>query len=67
MNVRRFTIIVVVCRESDDSLYQSGVTIDGETKQSLAFNGADDALCGTGGARFEGKHVGSHPGNVAIP
>ena len=67
VNVRRFTIIVVVCRESDDSLYQSGVTIDGETKQSLAFNGADDALCGTGGARFEGKHVGSHPGNVAIP
>jgi hypothetical protein len=63
---RRFTIIVLVCRESDNSLYQSTVTVDGESKQSLSGTGAS-SLCDTGGARFEGKHFGDHPGNVSIP
>lgn len=63
---RLFTIIVIVCRQSDNSLYSSSVTIDGVTKTSLAYAGANDPLCGTLGARYENKQTGSYSGDVTI-
>lgn len=68
---REFRIIVLVCREADDTLYPSTVTVDGENKTSLASGGggaiADADLCALGGASYGGKHTGDHPGNVNIP
>jgi hypothetical protein len=69
-NPRRCKIVVLVCRESDDKLYPSTVTVDGTDKTSLntVGGGVTDAdLCGLGGASYQGKHVGDHPGNVHIP
>jgi hypothetical protein len=64
---RRFTIIVLVCQESDNSLYSSTVTVDGVNKGSLGTAGNEAALCALTGARYEGKLTGDHPGNVNIP
>ncbi len=71
VDVRQFTIIVLVCRVSDNSLYASSVTVDGLLKHSLGPGGggalSDSSLCSLGGAVFTDKHVGDHPGDVAIP
>jgi hypothetical protein len=68
---RRFKIVVLVCRESDNTLYPSTVTVDGTDKTSLNTGGggsvSDADLCGLGGASYGGKHTGNHPGNVNIP
>jgi Prealbumin-like fold domain len=64
---RQFTVIVLVCRESDNSLYSSTVTVDGVQKSSLPNAGANDTRCAIGGARYEDKVKGSHPANVNIP
>jgi hypothetical protein len=67
---RKFTIIVLVCKESDNSLYKSTVTVDGAGLDSLGAppQGVTEAtLCGLQGARYTGKHIGNHPGNVNIP
>ncbi|GAB4100605.1 prealbumin-like fold domain-containing protein [Sinomonas halotolerans] len=69
-NPREFKIIVLVCKNADNSLYPSTVTIDGQNKTSLAtaptgFTSAD--LCGLGGASYSPKGKGNHPGNVNIP
>ncbi|NUU21107.1 MAG: prealbumin-like fold domain-containing protein [Streptomycetaceae bacterium] len=68
---RRFTVITLVCEESSNTLHPSTVTVDGVDKTSLAANGggsiSDADLCALGGARFEGKNTGDHPGNVNIP
>jgi Prealbumin-like fold domain len=64
---RQFTIIVLVCKESDNSLYSSTVTVDGVAKTSLGNAGANDTRCAIGGARYEDKLKGDHPANVNIP
>ena len=71
VNVRQFTIIVLVCKNSDSSLYASTVTVDGQQKVSLGPNGggaiSDADLCALGGARFSPKGAGGHPADVNIP
>ncbi len=71
VDVRKFTIIVLVCKESNNTLYPSTVTVDGADKTSLATGGGgtitDAQLCALGGASYSGKHTGNHPGNVNIP
>jgi Prealbumin-like fold domain len=64
---RQFTIIVLVCRESDNSLYSSTVTVDNVQKTSLGNAGANDTRCAIGGARYEDKLKGNHTGSVNIP
>lgn len=68
---REFTVITIVCQNGKSpSLYKSGVTLDGVTKNSLASppDGLETAqLCSLGGATFSPKHVGSHLGSVNIP
>ena len=71
VDVRRFTIIVLVCREGSNQLTSQSVTVDGVTKSSLVHNGggalSDASLCGLpAGANYTGKHVGPHSGNVNI-
>ena len=70
VNPRDFKVIVLVCKEADNSLYSSQVTVDGVDKNSLAsapagFTAAQ--LCGLGGAAYEDKRHGDHPANVKIP
>jgi len=68
---RKFTVITIVCQESNSTLYPSDITVDGEHKTSLATGGggtiSDAALCALGGAKYPGKHQGDHPANVNIP
>lgn len=64
---RRFTIIVLVCRESDNTLYSSTVTVDGANLNSLGTAANESTLCALQGARYTGKLTGNHPGNVNIP
>jgi Prealbumin-like fold domain/Domain of unknown function (DUF5979) len=67
---RKFTVIVLVCKEADNSLYKSTVTLDNVDTSSLgsAPQGLTEAqLCALQGARYTGKHIGNHPGNVNIP
>jgi hypothetical protein len=67
---RDFKVIVLVCKQADNSLYPSTVTLDGVDKTSLAAapTGLTAAqLCGLGGAAYENKHTGDHGGNVNIP
>jgi hypothetical protein len=67
---RDFKIIVLVCKEADNSLYSSTVTVDGVDKSSLsaAPSGLTAAqLCGLGGAAYDDKSYGDHPANVNIP
>jgi hypothetical protein len=70
-NPRKFTIIVLVCRQSDNTLYKSTVTVDGTNKTSLGTGGGgtitDAQLCALGGAAYSGKHTGDHAANVNIP
>jgi hypothetical protein len=46
---RQFTIIVLVCRESDNSLYSSRVTVDGVARNSWSNTGANDTRSAIGG------------------
>lgn len=67
---RDFKIIVLVCKDADNSLYPSTVTVDGVDKSSLgaAPSGITAAtLCGLGGAAYDNKSFGNHPANVNIP
>jgi hypothetical protein len=67
---RDFKVIVLVCKEADNSLYPSTVTVDGVDKTSLATapSGLTAAqLCGLGGAAYDDKSFGNHPANVNIP
>ena len=67
---RDFKIIVLVCKEADNSLYSSQVTVDGVNKDSLATapSGTTAAqLCSLGGAAYDDKSYGGHPANVDIP
>jgi hypothetical protein len=66
-NPRLFKTIVLVCRESDNSLYSSSVTIDGVTKNSLDTHANETTLCQLGGASFGGQLKGNHTGSVVIP
>lgn len=70
VNPRDFKVIVLVCKEADNSLYSSTVTVDGVDKTSLgaAPSGITAAqLCGLGGAAYDDKSYGNHPANVNIP
>jgi hypothetical protein len=72
-----FTIIVLVCRQADDSLYSSNVTVDGVAKNSLsAVPGGlagvvtESDLCTKllGGARYTNEVFGGHtPADISIP
>lgn len=67
---RDFKVIVLVCKEADNSLYSSTVKVDGVDKTSLATapSGLTAAqLCGLGGAAYDDKSYGNHPANVNIP
>ncbi|MGW9412917.1 prealbumin-like fold domain-containing protein [Arthrobacter cupressi] len=67
---RDFKIIVLVCKEANNSLYPSTVTVDGVDKTSLAAAPAGltaAQLCGLGGAAYDDKSYGNHPANVNIP
>jgi len=64
---RKFTIIVLVCKQSDNSLYSSTVTVDGVNTSSLGSAANESTLCALGGARYVDKHTGAHPANVSIP
>jgi Prealbumin-like fold domain/Domain of unknown function (DUF5979) len=64
---RKFNVIVLVCRQSDNSLYSSTVTVDGVDLNSLGTAVNESALCDLGGARFINKLTGNHPANVNIP
>jgi len=67
---REFKVITIVCRNSDDSLYSSSVTLDGETKSSLSTApgfATQAQLCSLGGAAFGPKHFGNYTGSVNIP
>lgn len=73
-NPRDFKIIVLVCKEADNSLYSSAVKLgagtDEQTKTSLgaAPTGVTSAqLCGLGGAAFDDKSYGGYPATVTIP
>ncbi|WLQ05984.1 prealbumin-like fold domain-containing protein [Arthrobacter oryzae] len=70
INPRDFKVIVLVCKEADNSLYPSTVTVDGADKTSLAAapSGLTAAqLCGLGGAAYGDLSYGDHPANVNIP
>jgi len=72
---RQFTVITIVCKDSDHSLYPSSVVFDGSTKTSIATGdtGAATAaqLCATaslGGATYSPKAKGAYTaGSVTIP
>lgn len=74
VNDRLFKVITIVCKEADNSLYQSSVTFDGVTKQSLASGATlpQDVtaakLCELGGAAFGGKKASNtaKTGSVTI-
>jgi hypothetical protein len=61
-NPRLFKVIVLVCKQSDNTLYASSVT-DGTTgTTSLAHDAGgtltDSSLCALGGASYSGQHAG---------
>lgn len=67
---REFTVITIVCKDADQSLYASSVTFDGDTQTSLGAaptGSTATELCGLGGARFTPKHYGGpYTGSVTI-
>lgn len=67
VNVRKFTVIVLVCKESNGTLHPSTVTVDGQDTTSLGSSAVPDSICSAGGARYTGKTAGNHPANVSIP
>jgi hypothetical protein len=69
IDARDFKVIVLVCKEADNSLYSSKVKVDGEEKDSLAAapSGLTAAqLCGLEGAAYDDKGLGLHPAEVNI-
>ncbi|MFI9812151.1 MSCRAMM family protein [Saccharothrix variisporea] len=69
-NVRTFKVIVLVCRESDGTLYPSPVTIDGQAAGSTLSGGqasaaglSEAALCGIGTGQRGGLTTGNHNAN----
>ena len=65
---RKFKVIVLVCQESNNQLYASTVTVDGQTKVSSPAGSAGESLCAsTAGASYGDKLTGNHPANVNIP
>ncbi|MFL5732398.1 MAG: collagen binding domain-containing protein [Chloroflexia bacterium] len=65
---RNFKVIVLVCQESNNHLYASRITVDGEVKVSLPAGSAGESLCSaTTGATYGSKQTGNHPANVEIP
>jgi hypothetical protein len=73
---RQFTVITIVCRNSDNSLYPSSVTLTGgaagETTPKTSLGTAPSfataaQLCGLGGATFSPRQFGAYTGSVTIP
>jgi hypothetical protein len=75
---REFTVVVLVCRESDSTLYPSTVTLDGTQTTSMSaadlpagVTEAEACSLGNGGAtkkgRYEDRQHGLHNGSVNIP
>ncbi len=68
VNPRKHRIVVLVCHEGTDTLFSRDVTIDGETKQSLAPGNLTDAqqkaLCDAGGASY--GDISGHPAKNAL-
>ncbi|GHG53766.1 hypothetical protein GCM10012320_24610 [Sinomonas cellulolyticus] len=68
---RQFTVIVLVCRNSDHSLYPSQVTLDGSAAvTSLGAGGggaiSDASLCALQGATFSPEGTGNHTSGINI-
>ncbi len=71
-DLRLFQVIVIVCQQSNNSLYPSTVTVNGVTQTSVGSGSAFQALCGTtAGAQFPNLPANdtgvSYPGSVHIP
>jgi hypothetical protein len=74
---REFKVITIVCKNSDNSLYPSEVTLQGGPGSPKTSIGSGDVgaaaaaqLCGTanlGGATFSPKAFGTYTGSVNIP
>ncbi len=68
---RQFQVIVLVCQLSNNSLYASQVTFNGNTLTSLASGGGgsltDLQLCSLGGATFGPQDAGNYAASVNIP
>ncbi|MEU7527531.1 prealbumin-like fold domain-containing protein [Saccharothrix sp. NPDC042600] len=69
-NARTFKVIVLVCRESDGTLYPSPVSIDGQAAgstlsgaQASAAGLSEAALCGIGTGQRGGLTTGDHNAN----
>jgi len=79
----RYTVVVLVCRESDHTLYKSGVTLTppssatsvNSVTTSLGSSGPTEAqLCGanglasvTGTSVYPGNHAGSYDAAIVVP
>jgi hypothetical protein len=66
---RTHKVIVLTCHEGTDTLFSSDVTIDGETKSTLATAPAgitEAQLCSLGGAAFGGKGHGELGATIEI-
>lgn len=72
-NPRLFTVITVVCQESNGALYPSFVTLDGtvlrtlDATDTLPSGASATEICALGGARFENKTAGTYNASVEIP
>lgn len=69
---RQFTVIVLVCKNADHSLYSSSVSLDSGTAVgslgSAPAGGPNAAtLCALGGASFSPEGAGGHMAAVTIP
>ena len=69
-NPRTFKVIVLVCRESDSTLYPSPVTIDGQaagstlsSAQATTAGLSEAALCGISTGQRGGLQTGDHAAN----
>ena len=70
VNPRLHKVIVLVCHEGTNTLHPSSVTLNGETKTSMASPPAgftQQQLCALNGASFGGKGHGTLSGSVTIP
>lgn len=65
---RLFKVIVLVCKQSDSSLWSSNVTLSPDTKASLASSSSPSpaTLCGLGGASFGDLQTGTKSLSVNI-
>ena len=71
---RLFKVIVLVCQESDNTLYASNVTFDNPpapgtvtTSLGTSTSPTEAVLCGLGGATLPNVGTGAHSADISIP